>query len=602
MMTSGRIWQSSTEPPDRNLIWEKLDTQGKYIDLFILGPNGWEPSGDNSGSSGQKEPEIDPVYSADKPNIATKDYVAEKIGEVEIPQGFEPVELTTNSKPSPPGELGKIYHQPNGIIWAWSPTKNDYFQMNGLTNLSEYQKTVDSDAKYVNTTTTTSVIYGTDVDGKNTTYPYNNPISSTDAQSMIDSSMVEQRELRDANVGGSPSRAMLLRFILSPDPPIDPNMPDGAGWLQGTTFPNGEEVYINSYIKSANTWAPGTTPYIPSLGDIAKSGIDGKLYFYDSTKWVPLSNSSVDISSLFNLSYEISEFKAILTDTGEGKSVVELYGINRSGRTDDLVITFPIGSGSYYFYSEYNSPFLTGVDDTGTPGAYKVSIIPETDSNPSTTTIPYQVKNIRLSYFVGHITDPGMIADPDPPFVSFQSYITLVNGVRYNINAADNPITNFSTNVGQDGTVSFKSVDGTQYSVRKDEIKTFYMDQDYSDTSLPDYFLYYFASLEEFKIPPKIVNVGYNVLGGCSNLKTVWMPPFLNSPIEGLGWACFKLSNIYAGTFDASNIAVALRNQSWGGTYNLPTNVLHIASQELATAWKTHFPYFFTNWTIDITG
>jgi hypothetical protein len=419
----------------------------------------------------------------------------------------------------------------------------------------------------------------------------------------------ESRDTRDADVGGVPARNMMVRFILSPTPPTGTDIPDGAGWLQGSDFSAPVPWYINFYVKASNIWAPGTTPYTPSLGDVAKNLVDNKLYVYDREKWVPMNDGATsatpniirDISDQFTLSYEISEFKALLTDTGNGKPVVELYGINRSGQTEDLVITPPVGAGSYYFYGTENSPFMMGVDDTGTSGVYKASIIPETDSAPSTITIPYQVKNIQSSYFVGHISDPGMITDPDPPFVSFQSYFILTDGRKIEINPSENPIANFSTNLGQDGMISIKGKDGTTYNVRKDAVKAFRMDQDYTDTSLPDYFLYYFASLEEFRIPGRIVNVGYNVLGGCSTLKTVWMPPYLNSPIEGLCWACFKLSNIYAGTFDASNIATARINQSWGGTYNLPTNVLHIASQELADAWKLHFPYFFTNWTIDIT-
>ncbi len=69
--------------------------------------------------------------------------IAEAISNLDIPSGFTPEPLDTDEKPTGIGEAGKIYVQPDGIMWVWSTEKNDYIQINGLTDLSGYAKLLD---------------------------------------------------------------------------------------------------------------------------------------------------------------------------------------------------------------------------------------------------------------------------------------------------------------------------------------------------------------------------------------------------------------------------------------------------------------------------
>lgn len=75
--------------------------------------------------------------------------IRQEISETELPQVWDPKDLPSDEKPVGEGEVGVLYVQPNGIMWIWSSSKGDYIQLNGLTDLSEYDTRDAADAKYV---------------------------------------------------------------------------------------------------------------------------------------------------------------------------------------------------------------------------------------------------------------------------------------------------------------------------------------------------------------------------------------------------------------------------------------------------------------------
>lgn len=80
-----RILKTIKEPKEKNVIWAKPNSSGQYDEL-IWGNKGWEPIGGSGGGGG---PETDPIYTADKPNLATKADVDTKIAAALVNQMTE---------------------------------------------------------------------------------------------------------------------------------------------------------------------------------------------------------------------------------------------------------------------------------------------------------------------------------------------------------------------------------------------------------------------------------------------------------------------------------------------------------------------------------
>ncbi len=83
-----------------------------------------------------------------------KNYTDSKIAEIEISSGLEFQDLPSDSKPVGQGQSGIIYVQPNGIMWGWSTSQQDYIQINGLTDLTSINTAISnlqSDVANLNT-------------------------------------------------------------------------------------------------------------------------------------------------------------------------------------------------------------------------------------------------------------------------------------------------------------------------------------------------------------------------------------------------------------------------------------------------------------------
>jgi hypothetical protein len=118
-----------------------------------------------------------------------------------LPAGFEFVELLVNDMPDFDGELGKIYVQPDGIMWGWDGEK--YLQINGMTNIShlatkeslnnhidsdQTRWQVEADAK-LQMTADIKAWTKSELDGINPPYDYTQPIQVIGKEGLLDISL-----------------------------------------------------------------------------------------------------------------------------------------------------------------------------------------------------------------------------------------------------------------------------------------------------------------------------------------------------------------------------------------------------------------------------
>jgi hypothetical protein len=114
-----------------------------------------------------------------------------------------------------------------------------------------------------------------------------------------------------------------------------------------------------------------------------------------------------NVTDKFVFTPAVTDAKVFLEEDGTGKPMIHIFIKDVSGAQSPLTITPQSGYGSYYDFTGDNGITVWGKNLVSkSSGGYDITITPETDLQQSIITIPPEVKDVDISYFLGQTTDP----------------------------------------------------------------------------------------------------------------------------------------------------------------------------------------------------
>lgn len=305
------------------------------------------------------------------------------------------------------------------------------------------------------------------------------------------------------------------------------------------------DVSLPSYIKNK-----------PTLSMVATSGS------YNDLSDKPVVGTPIvsDVTEMFTTNSPSSRFVARMTGHLEGKSVIELYGQDTSGSSNNLIITASIGFGSdteevqnWRTYADVDSTIATD---------YRIPITPElSDGTQSIITVPNGCPNFYIKYFVGI----GSAAK--------KSYYIRLDGTYVPFALDNTPIVNFCNSSSTSQTITVNGrLDNTG------NIKEFYFGPSYSSiTNTDNDFMQAYNRLEiiDLSTLSSLVTIRRNFLAYCSSLNTII--------IGSVDWSSKNVSTT-------------------GLALNIPTQgTIYADSQSLGAAFKAKTSRL-SNWTIVVNS
>lgn len=370
---------------------------------------------------------------------------------------------------------------------------------------------------------------------------------------------------------------------------------NGTDWIETSSLTDLSDYYTKEDIDSKLSTSGNASELQQSITDIQNQLSSLVLSSAGG------SNYRTNVTGMFSLNPYVQDFQIWYDDDQSGNPQIVVRGQRSLTDTTDLIITAPLGMGSYIPFDSTNPKVVFGVATDGNSfGLYPITITQEFVNNPTTITIPANVKNFEFSYFVRSTAK--------------SSYWVDTNGVAYTFNISNTPITNFATNRTGNETGTY-TINGL--NVVKKNITAIVFGDDYlTVTSLGNYFLNYMYGLQraDFSGLTNVTTTGTYFLSD-SQCPKLDLRPFSNLRTastymcsgnrQTLEVDVSTWNNINTGAYPFSYIplctmikcgGVDVTTGNWQAAYNFyqiknDTTVTRVHdTQDLANKWNTRFP------------
>jgi hypothetical protein len=320
-----------------------------------------------------------------------------------------------------------------------------------------------------------------------------------------------------------------------------------------------------------------------------------------------------NVTEMFTFSPAVPKSRIVMEEDDTNTPMIRIFAEDNSGSVNDLTITASSGFGSLYGHSDINSIKVLGTDpDTGTDGIYRISITPETSNAKTVITVPHQVGNVDLTYFVGQTQLPS-------------SYMMDNNGVYHRLGPATTPL----SDMPRGGYYYFNNNIFYEY-----QIIELVLGPEYDgETTLSEGRLSGLTNASYIKLPRNISTFEYNsvayplsativlpevpyVLGESALAMSYWPDGvdlslctsignyvelnyekiILSSNLTHLGAyslgyrsnSSFERREIHIGSLDINNVTVD--DPATNFQYNMQIGSIYATTIELANAFKAKFP------------
>lgn len=142
-----------------------------------------------------------------------------------------------------------------------------------------------------------------------------------------------------------------------------------------------------------------------------------------------------DVTNFFTTNVPVDKFLAEMIDYQSGEKIIQLYAEDRSETSNELIITASQGYGSSFDDTGNNAKLALGIDSNGSTGIYPINITQETTVAQTTITVPPQVKDLDIRYWLGSVEYQGSYwVDSNGIYHLFESNNTPISGLCSAIN------------------------------------------------------------------------------------------------------------------------------------------------------------------------